>query len=417
MNLEEGIISSLLDCESISQAFELGLREEFFESPTNKAVVSFILKYWFDSNRTVAATADVLEFQFPGVKIVKVEEALEWLIDSIKKRFKDLAIAEALEEIASKVADDHGAEALQLMASSAWEIARNTTDRRSIADVSENGDVRFARYIDRATNPGITKGAPIGMAEVDVHTSGIHQGELAVMVGYPGTGKTWMLVNAAVRALQAGYVPYIASLELSRRDIEDRVDCVMSGVPYTSLLQGSLVSEDVDRLKDAQDRLKALGSLYVDHPPFSERTVRSLVNKAREAGSNYLLIDQLSFVQPRKYYQSTADRITEVVNELKVDISERKETELAVLMAAQFNRESTKQGKERGGLQHIGLSTSIEGVVDQAYGLTQSKEHRVNNAMVMDLLKFRRGPISSWLLNWQLVGGTRLSVEQEIDFE
>jgi len=412
VNLEESILSSLDESANVERAWDLGLKADHFESPINRAVFEFILEYWFDSNRQVAPTIDVIEHEFSGFKYTKPKETLTWLIETIQGRYRDNGLADVLETVAQDLGSGDGDLALRRMSSMAWDLTQSITNRRSVSDMAENYDERRLRYAERTQFSGQVKGASTGLAEVDAHMYGILPSELAVLVGYAGTGKTWFLASAAIAALRAGWRPYLVSLELSRKDVEDRLDCLASGVPYTPMTRGELTPEETKALLEAQAEIRDTGSLFVDHPPMDERTVQSIVNRARQRGANYILLDQLSFIRPRKEYKTRTDSITEVTNELKVEISEDESKHMAVLMAAQFNREMKKTGKAE--LHNIALSSNIEQVVDHAFAISQNEEMKVNNAMLLDQMKNRRGANQKWLLNWRLKHSTHISVDRQI---
>jgi replicative DNA helicase len=413
LNLEDNILSSLGTSEDIEKAWDLGLQAKHFQSPINRAIFEFTLQYWFDSDRQSAPTDDVIHHEFPSFKFTKPKETLSWLVDAIKRQWRDANLVEAIETVADHLSKDQGELALEKMSKMSWEITQAITNRRSLSDMSENADDRLNRYIERATFDGSVRGAPLGLPEIDNHIYGILPSEVAYLVGWTGTGKSWFLANAAISALKAGWTPYLVTLELSRKDIEDRIDCLASGVPYTALTRGELDKEQVDALKRAQEWLGDTGSLFVDHPPMEERTVQSIINRARQRGANYLLLDQLSFIQPRTNRHERRDQvIAEITNDIKTEVSEEESKFLSVVVAAQFNREMAKSGKAS--LEKIGLSSNIEQVADHAFAIVRTEEMAVNNAMLFQTMKHRRGAPKHWLLNWHLKNYTEISVDREL---
>ena len=407
MELEISTLNLLTDCGNLEKAWELGLKSDHFGSDLNKKVFEFMLDYWFKSDSKIAATYDVVKYEFPSFKYTDEEETLVWLIEKLKEKYKRNRSAEALEDIAILIDDDKVDAAIKLMATQAHVITLSVTTRKSVSDMSTNIDERRRRYSERASFDGTVKGCPIGLPEVDSHTFGFLPGELWMGAGYAGTGKSWLLANAAISAAKAGWIPYIETLELPRKDIEDRIDALHSGLPYGPLSRGKLDREQVDRLKASQDELKNM--LIVDEPPEDERTVQSLINRALQRGANYVLIDQLSFINGTKdYYRSVTDKTTEIMNDLKQSIDT-----IPALVAVQFNRESKKDGK--GGLHHLADAAAIERVADGVFGLDQTKELSLNNMMELSLMKFRRGPKASWMLNWNLRSRTEISVDDIVD--
>jgi replicative DNA helicase len=230
------------------------------------------------------------------------------------------------------------------------------------------------------------------------------------------THNSWSLVNSFVRAREAGYTPFLCTMELPVADMEERLDAVISGVSHHQLQRGNLMTADITKLKEAQEEFAALGAAYIEKPPRDERSVIYIVNKAREMGANLLLIDQLSFMQPRHYHTDEKDKIKEIMSDLKIEISENEVSMMPVILAAQFNRQMMDKATGKPGMQHIGLSSSIEQIVDIAYGLRQTREMRANKSMMLDIMGFRRGNPMSYLLEWELsTERTRFGVREVID--
>jgi len=156
--------------------------------------------------------------------------------------------------------------------------------------------------------------------------------------------------------------------------------------------------------------------VFIEKPRRGERTVQHIVNRAREVGADCLLIDQLSGMEAIGKYQSEKQAVDEIIENLKDEISEDEANMLPCFMAVQFNRESQKlKGGSRGGGQHIALSNVITEKVDIAYGLYGPKEVRVNQSMIIEIIKNRRGAPGGWLLEWSLDKKTQIGVREVYD--
>jgi len=288
------------------------------------------------------------------------------------------------------------------------------TPRRGRADTSQDVALRRQRYEERATFDGECAGVPLGLDPVDNHSFGILPGELALVAAFSKIGKTFFLANAAINARRAGYTPYLATLELSVADMEDRLDAVCSGLPYEKIQKGRLSDEEHKTLIDEQEKFASLGSLFVEKPPKHERTVPYLVGRAWDCGANFLLIDQLSFLEStdNNKYREGHVRVGEIVSDLKLEISQDDTHAMPCFMAVQINREGAKADKIK--LQHMALTSSLEQVADVIYGLSQSEEMKANRSIRLDQLGFRRGAAKSWLLEWAFDAGTRIGVRQEL---
>ena len=174
--------------------------------------------------------------------------------------------------------------------------------------------------------------------------------------------------------------------------------------------------EDHRILKEAQDELAEEGSIFIEQPDRGERTVQYLTTRARQLGADFLVIDQLSFMESRRFYPSTTDKHAEIIHELKEDISSTKNGKLPTLLAVQLNRAAASENaSQRGNMQNIANSSAIEQTVDIAYGLYRNKEIRANNCMVIDIMGSRRTDPKSWLLDWRLDDVSRFEVIQEYE--
>ncbi len=256
-------------------------------------------------------------------------------------------------------------------------------------------------------------GATLGIAELDAHTGGLLPGELAAVGGISKTGKSQFLVNAAVQARKAGYTPMVFTLEMARREIEDRIDAFYAGVSYNRFTHSSLDLDELRTLHAAQEELAKAGPIFVERPERGERTVALMVNRARQAGANYIIIDQLSFMDGDREYRgdrATTTKHSDIVFALKDEIARDSRGAIPCMLAVQFNRASMNEVS----LTSFANTASIEQTVDIALGLSRTADMRANRLMRLDILGSRRSDIASWLLHWDLVTTSRMAVSEQI---
>src|SRR6185312_10063207 len=99
----------------------------------------------------------------------------------------------------------------------------------------------------------------------------------------------------------------------------------------------------------------------------------------RQLGADYIIIDQLSFIDGDKDY--TGDRVltakhTDVIFELKDEIGRASAGELPCFLAVQLNRETMRTGGNggRGELWNFANASFIEQTVDMALGLWRNDD-------------------------------------------
>lgn len=413
MDLEGLVLSRLLEPKVMNQCWELGLREEVFEDPQNRSIYSFIQDYWLDEQMDNAPTVDIIQHEFPGwTPLDNQEESVNWIVGALKKRLAANKAQEVMRE-AAKVSVDDPEEALNLLFDGAWDVKKSLLERSNRSDMSQNMEERRRRYTEQ---DDLGNGIPIGLDEVDEHTRGILPGELVAVAASTKTGKSFLLVKAALEARKAGFTPYVATLEMSVPEMEDRFDALNSGVGYGKLQRRELSFEEQKRLSESQDKLSDYGPLHIEQPDRGERTVQYLTTRARQLGADFLVVDQLSFMESRRFYQSTTDKHSEIIHELKEDISNTSNGKLPTLMAVQLNRAgASENASTRGNMQNIANSSAIEQTVDLAYGLYRNKELRANDCMVLDIMGSRRTEMKSYLLEWKLDQVSRFSVRGEYE--
>lgn len=419
MDLERSLLSHLTTVTSLKRMWDLGLRSDVFEDPVWRGVFLFSQEYWLNNSMEMAPTREAVEHEFPTYSsIPESEESVDWLCDALSRRYVTNSLQDSLRSVARAAGEGDPLGALATMYSESWDIIQRVTPRSARKDFSQDVEERRRRYQEKANFPTDVRGAPIGLEEVDRHTSGLLPGELAALVGYAKVGKSHMICHSAVSLRQHNYTPYLATLELSVEEMEDRLDAHASGLSYQKLQKGTLDRDEVRTLRESQDAMAGHGALHIEKPPVGERSVQYLINRARQLGCNVVLIDQLSFIEPRVRYSERRDSITEVMTDLKTEISHDESSMIPCYLAMQFNREvmtGAKEKRGRGELHQIALSSSIEQVVDIAYGLHQSRELRSNNSLLLDILGSRRVEPHSWLLQWELSSRTAIAVRDVAD--
>lgn len=413
MDLEGLILSRLLDPEVMAESWDLGLREEVFEDPQNRSIFEFVQGYWLDEQMERTPTLEIVQHEYPGWEpTIEKDESIPWLVGALKKRLAANRAQEIMRS-AAQVSVEDPQEALDLLFDGSWDAKKALLERSNRSDLSANVEERRKRYA--AGHEG-GDGVPLGLPEVDDHTRGILPGELAVVAANTKVGKSWTLVHSALEARRAGFTPYVATLEMSVEEMEERFDALASGVGYGKFQRRELMFEDYKRLNEAQDKLAEEGSIFIEQPDRGERSVQYLTTRARQLGADFLVIDQLSFMESRRFYPSVTDTHAEIIHELKEEVSSTKNGKLPTLLAVQLNRAAANENaSQRGNMQNIANSSAIEQTVDVAYGLYRNKEIRANDCMVLDIMGSRRTDPKSWLLEWKLDEVSRFSVRGEYE--
>lgn len=422
--LELHFLARLTNPEDIATAFEMGIGPEVFLDALSVAVWNWTLDYWRSSRMTAAPTRAVLEFEF-GVGLTSrlplpehVEGTMTWQAGALITRYTRNEAQNIMIETAALLKDDPVA-ALHAMTARSMAATHAVGPRNTRSDMS-NVVERRERYVEQLQ--AITPGQTLGIPELDAHTNGLLSSELAIVVAFTKTGKSWWLAQCAVEARRQGFTPIIFSLEQKVKEMETRIDAIYSGVSYDRLSKQRLDQNEMRQLNEAQDELRSRGLIHIERPARGNRTVSYMTNQARAVGADYMIIDQLSFMDGLKDYngdRAMTQKHGDIVFDLKDEISSDAAGPLPCMLAVQYNRLAASTARRgqgaRGGLHNVANSAMIEQTADIVLSLYRSDEQRLMNVMGLDIIGSRRSDLKNYLLAWDLTEKTAFRCLQEND--
>src|SRR5262249_27691844 len=126
--------------------------------------------------------------------------------------------------------------------------------RVSIGDAAEQFVEDMAA---RMQNPGSLVGVTTGFSDLNARTGGLQRGELIILPGRPGMGKSALAISSARQAGMAGHAGIYFSLEmtakaLSGRALTDAVFDYHNPIAYSDAAAGRLSNDQAQRIIDAQ---------------------------------------------------------------------------------------------------------------------------------------------------------------------
>lgn len=335
--------------------FLLGMRKavsaEFFSDPELAAVAASMLAI-FDETQARPSLGNVLEVvedhTDAGDDLDEVQDtAREVYTDGlpgdcamIRNRVKDFGLRNRLQQVLLR-----GPEFLETGGFNEFvEAAREAITVQADAD-SDIYD--YYETLERRLRGAVTRAAeaiPTDVACIDRHLpdGGLARGEMGLLMGLPGYGKTTTLINFGVGALRAGKRVFHATVgDMSEGKVGNRYDSCITGHPiHENRMQpertlrevGEFLGEDRDRLI-----IKFWASNRVSVPDL-ERHLRWL-EASRGWKPDLLIVDYAANMAPRKDYEGRMIRLAheEVYKELRALASVMG---CAVWSAIQANREA-----------------------------------------------------------------------------
>ncbi len=248
----------------------------------------------------------------------------------------------------------------------AMKAAAGATPQISIGSAD---DEALARMQWGMQNPGKLSGISWGLRGLDQKTGGLKRGELFVLAGRPGMGKTALAVCIANATAKAGEPTLMFSLEMGAVSLADRglADVAYNRdypIPYYSIANGTLGDRDAQRVIEAARRRRDW-PLLVDPAP--GLTISQIAARARRAQQNLarkgqrlgpVIVDHMHLVAASKRY--SGQRVNEV-SEISAGLKAlAKELNVPVLALAQLSRTVETRDDKRPTMSDLRDSGSIE---------------------------------------------------------
>ena len=426
MDLEYTAIRNFVNINDLQYMWDKGVRSEHFFDNSIREIYNFSLDYLIKSEFKSAPTENLLKIKFESYfndTGWPTEEYLVHIItNDLLEKYRRANVQKILMEAANEV-DNDPEKAISLAISKLSKVQEDTSTRERIEVYGEGFQRRVEEYIDSTIDLDKLKkrkGIYFGWDLINDQIYGIHPGELAVIAGYTGIGKSLTGAKLALEAARRGTKVYLLNLELDKELQMKRLDCLACGVSFSKYERGELNSLELEQLKNARVEIEALGNnLLVDTPSHaSERTVQDLYSRAKLWGAELVIGDQLSWLTPEGNYRNSGNAQSNQMAELIVDITRiNKEMNLASIWLVQFNRDSQNKSKQRGGLNHIALSSQIEQNVSIAIGISATQEMMKQEVKVFEILKSRRSGNKSYLMEYAMDEKTSIEVIKELDLD
>ena len=246
-----------------------------------------------------------------------------------------------------------------------------------------------------ASKPGSVTGVPSGLMDLDDMTSGFHPGELIIVAGRPGMGKTALALsmgrNAAV--LEKTGVGMF-SLEMANHQLAMRLLCAEGRVDSHLVRTGKLPKSQWKNLSIAVGSL-AEAPIYLDDTPgMSVLEVRAKARRLKaEKDVGLIIVDYLQLMTGPKGSESRQQEISQISRSLK---NLAKEIDLPVIGLSQLSRAVESRSDRRPQLSDLRESGAIEQDADLVIFLyrpwvyTQEDDDRGKAEIIV--AKQRNGP-------------------------
>tara|TARA_B110000116_G_scaffold261169_1_gene265053 strand:+ start:185 stop:1552 length:1368 start_codon:yes stop_codon:yes gene_type:complete len=246
-----------------------------------------------------------------------------------------------------------------------------------------------------ASKPGSVTGVPSGLMDLDDMTSGFHPGELIIVAGRPGMGKTALALSMGRNAAILNKTGVgMFSLEMANHQLAMRLLCAEGRVDSHLVRTGKLPKTQWKNLSIAVGSL-AEAPIYLDDTPgMSVLEVRAKARRLKaEKDVGLIIVDYLQLMTGPKGSESRQQEISQISRSLK---NLAKEIDLPVIGLSQLSRAVESRSDRRPQLSDLRESGAIEQDADLVIFLyrpwvyTQDDDDRGKAEIIV--AKQRNGP-------------------------
>ena len=245
---------------------------------------------------------------------------------------------------------------------------------------------------------GQSMGVPTGFAELDEVTTGLHAGQMIIVAGRPGHGKSTLAMDfmrsCSIRHRMASV---IFSLEMSKSEIVMRLLSAESNVKLADMRSGRLSDDDWIRMGATMGKISD-APLYIDDSP--NLTMMEIRAKARrlkqKTDLKLVVVDYMQLMTSGKRVESRQTEVAEFSRSLKLMA---KELELPVLALSQLNRGPEQRVDKKPMLSDLRETGQIEQDADLVILINRpdayDRDSPRSGEADLILAKHRNGPIKT----------------------
>jgi replicative DNA helicase len=385
MDIERALVSKALQGDEIPNVIAHGIEfRHFSETPVGQECANvFQWASVYARQYGITPSADMVKQHFPDWYGESSADPISALMDefmrNVRRRYFDSKVLELSRVPADRTSWDRLDE---IMLDAARDLA---------AIVPSGGVARFTdmekrieQYeIERAegTQPGILMNIPI----IDDVTRGVRPGWLITNAGYSGRGKSMLTIWNLLAVFEQEKTALMISLEMSRQEVMERLDTMVTNFQHRILTQRDLPEEDVERWRRIAQVYKHAKQDIIVVDKMGGCTIDRVYAEINRYKPDVVAVDYVQRMTGTRASMSKWEGLEEITNELKTIAME---TDTAIIMVSQDQRGSADQGSTE---TNMGGSVSIYQAADVYIGMYQDDQMRARNMMRVKMLKFRHG--------------------------
>jgi replicative DNA helicase len=380
------VISALLTDKPFLQNVNDILTEEYFSNTAHKWIVDEVLKYYqkYHCNPTM----DVLKVELKKVDNEVLQLSIKEQLKEAYKSSDKSDLTYIKEEFTNFCKNQQLKKALlnsvDLLKAGDYDSIRSLVDGALRAGQDKNIGHEYnkdveSRYIEDDRKPVPT---PWKMFN-ELLQGGLGEGDLGLIFGNPGGGKSWTLIAMGGYAVQLGYNVIHYTLELGEGYVGRRYDAFFTGIPVDKLKN--------NKPKVAETIAELPGNLIVREYPMGKASISTIEAHIKKCidldfKPDLIIIDYIDLLSSKRKNRERKDEIDDIYTSTK---GLARELKLPIWSVSQVNRAGAKDSIIEGD-KAAGSYDKIM-IADVAMSLSRQKKDKVNGTGRFHFMKNRYG--------------------------
>jgi len=376
VELERALLHIMASSVMMCRMYLHQLKDEMFSSPERKFIFARMLDVFATTRASL--TRNVFEYDvgckipdseaphFIGewniIEAADTKDSPEILIDKLKEADTGRKVLQLGCDLAQLLDNGQIESAVSHLKQTAIMLNIRTESRPTVE--IRDYEHRKALILDKKVNPDKYSGVKTGFKTFDGKTGGLYKGELTLIAGLTGVGK-----STFVKQLEKGIVTLNRSknvLHISNEEYQEQVehkfDACFTGIPYQDFKRATITDEDLERWEKAMQNWNHGGVYIKEVPAFTDVTLvemayRELENKGIPI--DVIVIDLLSHVKPIQKAWNEIDEAKKAASDCKEIARSLRIPVVVCAQAATVVADKQAKGKRAGQLDVYGSKGQV----------------------------------------------------------
>lgn len=379
------VLSSLLKHREFLQNIHDILEEDYFDNPAHKWIVEEILKYHYKYHATPTKEALVIEAKKVDNEVLKIS-VVEQLKEAYKVSNEDQEYIE--QEFSNFCKNQQLKKALlssvDLLEKGQYDDIRYLIDSALKAGMDKNIGHEYEKGAEVRYREEERKAIPTPWPIInELLMEGLGAGDLGLVFGGPGSGKSWFLANLGAKAVAEGKNVNHYTLELSEIYTGKRYDSIFTEIDVRELSKHRAQIDEVVG--------KITGKLTIKEFPMGKAsiaTIESHIQKCTDLGHkpDLIIIDYVDLLKAKRKSIDRKEEIDDIYMSTK---ALAREIQTPIWTVSQVNRAGAKDDVIEGDKAAGSYNKMM--IADFAMSLSRKRQDKTNGTGRIHIMKNRYG--------------------------